>query len=66
MSIERRGDKLHIAGEGIKINHALVPDNIYDQELGYIRALYEAFAEKMKRERFTSADIPLLSIKEGR
>ena len=66
MSIERRGDKLHIAGEEITINHALVPDNIYDQELDYIRALYEVFAEKMKRERFTSADIPLLSIKEGR
>lgn len=60
-SIERRGDKLHIAGEEITINHALVPDNIYDQELDYIRALYEVFAEKMKRERFTSADIPLLS-----
>lgn len=39
-SIERRGDKLHIAGEEIKMNHALVPDNIYDQEIDYIRALY--------------------------
>lgn len=59
-SIERRGDKLHIAGEEITINHTFVPDNIYDQELDYIRALYEVFAEKLKRERFTNADIPLL------
>ena len=39
-SIDRRGDKLHIVGEEIKINQALVPNNIYDQELDYIRALY--------------------------
>lgn len=38
-----------------------MPDNIYDQELDYIRALYEVFAEKLKRERFTNADIPLFS-----
>ena len=37
-----------------------MPDNIYDQELDYIRALYEVFAEKLKRDRFTNADIHLL------
>jgi hypothetical protein len=60
-SIERKGDKLHIVGEEITINQALVPDNIAKQELDYIRALYEVFAEKLHRETFTSEDIPLLS-----
>ena len=59
-SIERRGDKLHIAGEVITIDRALVPDNIAEQELDYIRALYEVFAEKLHRETFTSEDLPLL------
>ena len=59
-SIERRGDKLHIAGEVITINQALVPDNVAEQELDYIRALYEVFAEKLHRETFTSADVQIL------
>jgi hypothetical protein len=59
-SIERRGDKLHIAGEIITINRALVPDNIAEQELDYIRALYEVFAEKLKMETFTSNDVQFL------
>lgn len=61
VSIERRGDKLHIAGEVITIDRALVPDNLADQELDYIQALYEVFAEKLHRETFTSDDLPLLS-----
>lgn len=59
-SIECRGDKLHIAGEKITIDRALVPDDIADQELDYIRALYEVFAEKLHRETFTINDIKLL------
>ena len=60
-SIERRGDKLEIAGETITINQALVPDSIAEQELEYIHALYEVFAEKLNRENFTKDDMPLLN-----
>ena len=59
-TIERKGDKLHIGGEVITIHHLLVPDNVEKQELDYIHALYEAYAEKLHKENFTDADIPSL------
>lgn len=59
-TIERRGDKLHIGGEVITIHQLLVPDNVNKQELDYIRALYEAYAEKLHKETFTDADVPSL------
>ena len=57
-TIERRGDKLHISGEVITIHQALVPDDVGKHELDYIRALYEAYAQKLNRETFTAGDIP--------
>ena len=51
-TIERRGDKLHISGEVITIHQALVPDDVGKHELDYIRALYEAYAQKLNRETF--------------
>lgn len=59
-TIERRGDKLHISGEVITIHQALVPDDVDKHELDYIRALYEAYAQKLNRETFTADDIPSL------
>lgn len=59
-TIERRGDKLHISGEIITIHQALVPDDVGKHELDYIRALYEAYAQKLNRETFTADDIPSL------
>lgn len=59
-TIERRGDKLHISGEVITIHQALVPDDVGKHELDYIRALYEAYAQKLNRETFTAGDIPSL------
>ena len=59
-TIERKGDKLHIGGEVITIHHLLVPDNVEKQELDYIHALYEAYAEKLHKETFTDTDIPSL------
>lgn len=49
-TIERRGDKLHISGEVITIHQTLVPDDIGKHELDYIRALYEAYAQKLKND----------------
>lgn len=59
-TIERRGDKLHISGEVITIHQALVPDDIGKHELDYIRALYEAYAQKLKKDTFTENDVPFL------
>ena len=59
-TIERRGDKLHISGEVITIHQALGPDDVGKHELDYIRALYEAYAQKLNRETFTAGDIPSL------
>ena len=59
-TIERRGNKLHISGEIIIIHQALVPDDVGNHELDYIRALYEAYAQKLNRDTFTSDDIPSL------
>lgn len=59
-TIERRGDKLQISGEVITIHQALVPDDVGKHELDYIRALYEAYAQKLNRETFTAGDIPSL------
>lgn len=59
-TIERRGDKLHISGEVITIHQSLVPDDVGRHELDYIRALYEAYAEKLGRETFTSEDVASL------
>lgn len=59
-TIERRGDKLHISGEVIIIHQALVPDDVGQNELDYIRALYEAYAQKLNKNTFTSDDIPSL------
>lgn len=38
-----------------------MPDSIAEQELEYIHALYEVFAEKLNRENFTKDDMPLLN-----
>lgn len=59
-TIERRGDKLHISGEVITIHQELVPDNVGNHELDYIRALYEAYAQKLNKEIFTADDVPSL------
>lgn len=59
-TIERRGDKVHIGGEVITIHQLLVPDNVNKQELDYIRALYETYAEKLHKETFTDDDVPSL------
>ncbi len=59
-TIERRGDKLHIGGEIITIHQMLVPDSVRKQELDYIHALYETYAEKLNMETFTDADVPYL------
>ena len=59
-TIERRGDKLHIAGEVITIHQLLVPDDITIHEMDYVRALYEAYAQKLHKETFTANDIPSL------
>ena len=59
-TIERRGDKLHISGEVITIHQALVPDDVGKHELDYIRALYEAYAQKLNKETFTADDVPSL------
>lgn len=59
-TIERRGNKLHISGEVIIIHQALVPDDVGEHELDYIRALYEAYAQKLNKDTFTSDDIPSL------
>ena len=62
-TIERRGDKLHISGEVITIHQELVPDDIGKHELDYIHALYEAYAQKLKKDTFTADD--LLSLPKG-
>ena len=59
-TIERRGEKLHISGEVITIHRALVPDDISNHELDYIRALYEAYAQKLNKDTFTADDVPFL------
>ena len=59
-TIERRGVKLHISGEVITIHQTLVPDDIGEHELDYIRALYEAYAQKLKKDNFTVDDVPSL------
>lgn len=59
-TIERRGDKLHISGEVITIHQALVPDDTGKHELDYIRALYEAYAQKLKKDTFTADDVSSL------
>ncbi len=59
-TIERKNDKLHIAGEVITIHQELVPDHIDDQELDYIRALCEVYAEKLNRQSFCPEDISQL------
>lgn len=59
-TIERRGDKLHISGEVITIHQALVPDDTGKHELDYIRALYEAYAQKLEKDNFTADDVPTL------
>lgn len=59
-TIERRGNKLHISGETIIIHQLVVPDEIGTHELDYIRALYEAYAEKLNKKSFGADDIPSL------
>lgn len=51
-TIERRGDKLHISGEVITIHQALVPHDVGNHELDYIRALYEAYAQKLNKDTY--------------
>ncbi len=60
VSIEKKGGKLHIAGEVITIDQSIIPDSISNQELKYIQAMYEAFAEKLHREKFTSDNLNIL------
>lgn len=55
-SIERRGDKLHVAGEVISLYPFKMTEESMEQELGYIRALYEVYAEKLGKEKFTFED----------
>lgn len=59
-TIERRGDKLHICGEEIVIHQMLVPQNVANIELKYIKALCDAYAQALGRTAVTEADIPSL------
>lgn len=62
-TIERRGDKLHIAGEEIQISHEDAPETLQEHEkaMAYIRALYEVYAQKLKMAEFNDADIQNLT-----
>lgn len=59
-TIERRDDKLHICGEEIVIHQMLVPKNVANIELKYIKALCDAYAQALGRTNVTEADIPSL------
>lgn len=59
-TIERRGDKLHICGEEIVIHQMLVPQNVANIELKYIKALCDAYAQALSRQKIVEADIPSL------
>lgn len=56
-TIERRGDKLHICGEEIVIHQMLVPQNVANIELKYIKALCDAYAQALGKKDITEADI---------
>lgn len=60
-SIERRGDKLVISGETIPIDQKLVPAASALEELRYVKALCDAYAEKLERQTLEEKDIPSLS-----
>lgn len=59
-TIERRGDKLHISGEIITIHQAIIPDTTDTHEMRYIRALCDAYAEKLGRDSLDEKDIDSL------
>lgn len=59
-TIERRGDKLHICGEEIVIHQMLVPQNVANIELKYIKALCDAYAQALGKTGITEADISSL------
>lgn len=59
-TIERRGDKLHICGEEIVIHQMLVPQNVANIELKYIKALCDAYAQALGKQKIVEADIPSL------
>lgn len=59
-TIERRGDKLHICGEEIEIHQMLVPQNVANIELKYIKALCDAYAQALGRQAVAEADISSL------
>lgn len=59
-TIERRDDKLHIAGEEIIIHQMLVPQNVAKIELKYIKALCDAYAQALNRTDVSEMDIPTL------
>ena len=59
-TIERRGDKLHICGEVITIHQALIPDTVDSQEMRYIKALCDAYADNLGRDSLEEKDIQSL------
>ena len=67
-SIEHKCDKLHIAGEVITIHQALVSENVGNQELDYVRDVFNdgengfAFIELLSRRNLIRTAIKDLVI----
>lgn len=59
-TIECKDGKLHICGEEIIIHRQLVPDEVADVELRYIKALCDAYADALHRESVSVEEIPSL------
>lgn len=59
-TIERKGNKLHICGEVITITQILVPETSAMEEMRYVRALCDAYAENLGRGSIDEKDIPTL------
>lgn len=59
-TIECKDGKLHICGEEIIIHQQLVPDEVADIELRYIKALCDAYADALHRDSVSVEDIPSL------
>ena len=59
-TIECKDGKLHICGEEIIIHRQLVPDEVADVELRYIKALCDAYADALHRDSVSVEEIPSL------
>lgn len=62
-TIERRDNKLHIAGEVITIHQELIPDSVAENELNYIRAILDAYAQKLDLKQVSLEDINALPLR---